>query len=109
MKLPEEVARASGIETPTRKDLTTLDRERPKKGSNKTMTGVKERKLRSYVSEPDRGRRKWKNSRDAQKPAYDNRRRLRGNRLLRQRGEKVERGFAHMLGSGGLRRVHIRG
>ena len=29
----EQVARASGIETPTRKDLTTLDRKRPKKGS----------------------------------------------------------------------------
>ncbi len=31
----QQVARASGIETPTRKDLTTLDRKRPKKGSNK--------------------------------------------------------------------------
>ncbi len=30
-------------------------------------------------------------------------------RLLRQRGEKVERGFAHLLVTGGLRRVHIRG
>ena len=80
--------------------------------SNKTMTGVKERELRSYVSEPNRGRRKWKNNRDAQKPTYDNRRRIRGNRgmrLLRQRGEKVERGFAHLLVTGGLRRVHIRG
>ncbi len=76
------------------------------------MTGVKERELRSYVSEPNRGRRKWKNNRDAQKPTYDNRRRIwghRGKRLLRQRGEKLERGFAHMLGSGGLRRVHTRG
>ena len=80
--------------------------------SNKTMTGVKERELRSYVSEPNRGRRKWKNNRDAQKPTYDNRRRISGNRgmrLLRQRGEKVERGFAHLLVTGGLRRVHIRG
>ena len=30
----EEVARASGIETPTRQDLAKLDRKRPKKGSN---------------------------------------------------------------------------
>ena len=30
-------------------------------------------------------------------------------RLLRQRGEKLERGFAHMLETGGLRRVHVRG
>ena len=192
----EQLARASGIETPTRADLAKLDRKRPGKGSNKdwahphdpearitrmkdgrtrlahklemgvdmetgavagvtvqtmdggdtaslavtldeterrlaevgaepkevvadkgyhsnaTMTGVKERGLRSYVSEPDRGRRKWKGKRDAQKAVYGNRRRIRGNRgkrLLRRRGERLERAFAHLLVSGGLRRVHIRG
>ena len=31
----EQLARASGIETPTRQDLAKLDRKRPKKGSNK--------------------------------------------------------------------------
>ena len=80
--------------------------------SNKTMTGVQDRGLRSYVSEPNRGRRSWKRNRDAQKPTYANRRQIRGNRgkrLLRQRGEKVERGFAHLLLTGGLRRVHVRG
>ncbi len=75
--------------------------------SNQTMTGVQDRGLRSYVSEPNRGRRKWKRNRDAQKPTYDNR--PRGKELLRQRGEKVERGFAHLLVTGGLRRVHVRG
>ena len=192
----EQVARASGIETPTREDLTKLDRKRPKKGSNKdwvhpndpearitkmkdgrthlahkleqavdmetgalvavtvqtmdggdvaslpntldeaerqlaevgtephevvadkgyhankTMTGVKDRGLRSYVSEPDRGPRKWKRNPDAQQPTYANRRRIRGERgkrLLRQRGEKLERGFAHLLVTGGMRRVHLRG
>ena len=80
--------------------------------SNQTMTGVHDRGLRSYVSEPNRGRRKWERNRDAQKPTYANRRRIRGNRgkrLLRQRGEKLERGFAHMLLTGGLRRMHVRG
>ncbi len=80
--------------------------------ANATMTGVAERGLRSYVSEPNRGRRKWKNKRDAQKATYANRRRIRGKRgkrLLRARGEKLERGFAHMLETGGLRRVHVRG
>ena len=191
-----ELAKASGIETPTRQDLAKLDRKRPKKGSNEdwrhphdpearitrmkdgrtrlahklevgvdmetgavagvtvqtmdggdtgslgvtldeterrlaevgaapkevvadkgyhsnaTMTGTSERGLRSYVSEPDRGRRKWKGRRDAQKAVYGNRRRIRGERgkrLLRQRGEKLERTFAHLLVSGGLRRVHVRG
>ena len=80
--------------------------------SNATMTGVSERGLRSYVSEPNRGRRKWKGKRDAQKATYGNHRRIRGERgkrLLRQRGEKLERTFAHLLVSGGLRRVHVRG
>ena len=31
----EQLARASGIETPTRRDLAKMDRKRPKKGSNK--------------------------------------------------------------------------
>ena len=192
----EQVAKASGIETPTREDLARMDRKRPKKTSNKdwvhprdpeariakmkdggtrmahkfeqavdletgavcavtvqsldggdtaslpvtldeaerqlaaveakpgevvadkgyhsnkTMTGMRDRGLRSYVSELDRGRRNWKRNRDAQKPTYANRRRIRGNRgkrLLRQRGEKLERGFAHMLETRGLRRVHVRG
>ena len=80
--------------------------------SNGTMTGVKERGRRTYVSEPNRGRRKWKGKRDAQKATYGNRRRIRGERrkrLLRQRGEKLERTFAHLLATGGLRRVHVCG
>ena len=192
----EGLARASGIETPTRQDLAKLDRTRPGKGSNKdwkhphdpearitkmkdgrtrlahklelgvdmetgavagvtvqtmdggdtaslpvtldeterrlaevgaepkevvgdkgyhsnaTMTGTSERGLRSYVSEPNRGRRKWKGKGDAQEATYGNRRRIRGERgkrLLRQRGEKLERTFAHLLVSGGMRRVHVRG
>ena len=48
--------------------------------SNATMTGVKDRGLRSYVSEPNRGRRKWKGKREAQKAVYGNRRRIRGKR-----------------------------
>ena len=190
----EQVARASGIETPTRQDLAKLDRKRPRKGSNedwvhphdpeariaktkkgttrlahklehavdmetgvvvgmtvqtmdggdtaslpntldeaerqlaksgvesqevvgdkgyhsnKTMTDLRDRGKRSYVSEPNRGRRNWKRNRDAQKPTYANRRRIRGNRgkrLLRRRGEMLERPFAHLLETGDMRRVHV--
>ena len=140
-----QMARASGIETPTREDLAKVDRKRPKKGSTKdwvhdpearitrmkdgtthlahkleqaalmetgavvavtvqtmrggdvaslpntlreaerqlaevdveprevvadkgyhpAMTELKDRGLRSYVSEPNRGRRNWKRNRDA--------------------------------------------
>lgn len=79
--------------------------------SNKTMTDMKWRGQRSYVTEPNRGRRKWTDKLEAQKAVYANRRRIRGNRgkrLSRQRGERVERTFAHLFEIGGLRRVHVR-
>ena len=72
---------------------------------NATMKGIEERGLRSYVSEPDHGRRNWQRDPDARKPTYDNRRRVRGargKRLLRQRGEKLEWVFAQLLETGGL-------
>ena len=78
--------------------------------SNATMKGLKTSGLRGYVSEPDRGRRNWTRDPDAQNPTYANRRRIRGargKRLLRRRGEILERAFA--LETGGLRRVHVRG
>ena len=43
---------------------------------------------------------------------YANRRRIRGargQRLLRQRGERLERPNAHLYDTGGMRRVHLRG
>lgn len=76
------------------------------------MKRLKAGGLRSYVSEPDRGRRNWKRDPDAKDPTYANRRRVRGargKRLLRRRGEILERAFAHLLETGGLRRVHVRG
>ncbi|MBI3824824.1 MAG: transposase, partial [Candidatus Rokubacteria bacterium] len=48
----------------------------------------------------------------AQGPVYGNRRRVRGargKRLMRCRGEYVERSFAHVYDTGGLRRTHLRG
>ena len=80
--------------------------------SNEVMEALDELGIRSYVSEPDRGRRKWKDKAAAQRAVYANRRRIRGERgkaLLRQRGEKVERSFAHAYETGGMRRVHLRG
>jgi len=67
--------------------------------------------VRSYGSEPDRGRRRWEGKKAEQAAVYANRRRIpgeRGKRLLRQRGEKVERSFAHCYETGGMRRVHLR-
>jgi transposase len=68
--------------------------------------------VRTYLSEPARGRRKWKGKYGARDAVYGNRRRIRGargRRLLRQRGERLERPFAHAYETGGLRRVYLRG
>lgn len=80
--------------------------------SNAVVTTCRERGIRSYISEPNRGRRNWKNKPEARDATYANRRRIRGERgkaLLRLRGEKIERGFAHCYESGGMRRLHLRG
>ena len=79
---------------------------------NETMVECAEIGVRSYVSEPDRGRRNWKGKAAARKAVYANRRRIRGargKRLLRQRGELLERPNAHLYETGRLRRVHLRG
>jgi transposase len=68
--------------------------------------------LRSYISEPDRGRRRWKNKVEGQMATYANRRRIRGTRskrLHRRRAELTERSFAHAYETGAMRRTHLRG
>lgn len=80
--------------------------------SNQALVDLEAVGLRSYVSEPERGRRNWKNNPEAQKAVYRNRRRItgeRGKRLLRLRGELLERPFAHLYETGGMRRVYLRG
>jgi transposase len=201
-----DLAKASGIETPTREDLTRIDRQRKKKGSNDDWhnpddpdakitkmkdgrthlahkqehavdmdTGVvvavtvqgategdtstiegtlgaaeenlgearehagEESKMaeapteavgdkgyhskavmlalrlagwRTYIAEPRRGRQDWAGQRTERTAVYANRRRMggaRGRALMRRRGELIERGFAHTLETGGMRRTHLRG
>jgi transposase len=68
--------------------------------------------VRTYCSEPDRGPLRWSGQRREQQAVYANRRRVRGERgrrLLRQRGEKLERWNQHLYDRGGMRRVHLRG
>ena len=81
--------------------------------SNEMVLELKALGLRGYLSETDRGRRKWKGkNRKYQMPVYANRRRIRGRRgrrLQRQRSELVEWPFAHRRTTGGLRRIFVRG
>jgi len=80
--------------------------------SNQTMVDLEVVGIRSYIAEPDRGRRDWSDAPEAQGPVYGNRRRIRGRRgrrLMRRRGETIERSFAHVYDTGGMRRTHLRG
>jgi len=80
--------------------------------SDGVLAHLEERGLRTYLPEPERGRRKWQGKRAEQKRLYANRRRVRGRRgkaLLRKRAELTERSFAHMYETGGMRRLHLRG
>ena len=79
--------------------------------SNGVLTGFGESEIRTYISEPKRGQRRW-DEREAERDAvYGNRRRVQGNKgkaLLRRRGELLERAMAHLFDSGGMRRIHLR-
>jgi len=88
--------------------------------SGPVLVELQQKGIRTYLSEPDRGRRRWtgRNTDEEQRKArerkatYANRRRIRGERgkrLLRRRGELLERTFAHLLDTGGMRRTHLRG
>ena len=89
--------------------------------SDATLVALDTIGVRSHVSEPERGRRCWRDKKTGEKPPekaaaqkalYGNRRRVRGRRgrrLQRCRGEVVERTFAHMYETGGMRRVWVRG
>jgi len=80
--------------------------------SNRTLREQRELGIRTYCSEPNRGRRHWKGKSAERDAVYANRRRIRGargRRLLRRRGERLERPNAHLYETGRLRRVHLRG
>ncbi len=80
--------------------------------SNETASALAQIGIRSYLSEPARGRRKWEGKDVERDAVYANRRRirgLRGRRLMRRRGELVERPFAHCYETGHMRRTHLRG
>jgi transposase len=80
--------------------------------SNQCLQDLQELGLRTYVSEPERGRRKWREHPEARQAVHANRRRVkgeRGKRMQRLRGERLERSNAHLYDTGGMRRTHLRG
>jgi transposase len=80
--------------------------------STERVVDLEQQGLRTYISEPRQRRRRWRGDQEARDAVYSNRRRIRGRRgkaLLRQRGERLERPFAHLYETGGMRRTHLRG
>ena len=80
--------------------------------SNEVVVGLSELGVRTYIAEPDRGRRNWEGKQAEKEAVYGNRRRIRGERgkrMQRRRGEKIERNFAHQFDTGGMDRLYVRG
>jgi transposase len=80
--------------------------------SDAVLKGTEQQGTRSYIPEPDRGRRRWEGKAAEKKCVYGNRRRVRGERgkrLQKLRSELTERSFAHLYETGGMRRVHLKG
>jgi transposase len=80
--------------------------------SKQVLQDLAEGGLRTVIAEPERNRQKWSGQQIAQAAVYGNRRRLNtdtAKALLRKRGELIERSFAHVYDTGGMRRVHLRG
>jgi transposase len=104
----EQLEATVGLDAETGVDVVT------DKGyhSNEVLTDLAALGVRTYISEPDRGRRNWRGKAAAQQAVYANRRRIRGVRgqiLRRRRSEVLERTFAHAYETGGMRRTHLRG
>lgn len=80
--------------------------------SGPAVVALAEATVRTYIPEPKRPRRKWAGQAREQRAVYSNRRRVKGHhgkRLLKKRGELIERSFAHCYETGGMRRVYLRG
>jgi Transposase DDE domain len=80
--------------------------------SNDVVRSFTEMELRTYIAEPERGERNWEDKPAEKEAVYGNRRRIRGERgkrLQAQRGERIERNFAHQFDTGGMDRLYVRG
>jgi transposase len=80
--------------------------------SGPVLAAMEDSAVSTVIAEPERGRRNWSGREAERDRVYANRQRARserGRRLLKLRSELVERSFAHMYETGGMRRTHLRG
>jgi transposase len=102
------------VATVTEDETAVIDEVVADKGyhSNQVLVDLAALDLRTYIAEPDRGRRNWRRKAAARDAVYANRRRIRGTRgraLQRRRSEHLERPNAHLYETGAMRRTHLRG
>jgi transposase len=112
--LPEAAEQLEAVAAVTDDAVAVLEEVVADKGyhSRTTVHDLETLEIRTYISEPDRGPQSWTNQEAERDAVYANRRRIRGDRgkrLLRRRGELLERPCAHLYETGGLRRTHVRG
>ena len=112
--LPEAAEQLEAVAAITDDGVRVIEEVVADKGyhSRTSVLDLETLQIRTYISEPDRGRQSWTNQAAERDAVYANRRRIRGargKRLLRRRGELLERPCAHLYETGGLRRAHVRG
>jgi transposase len=112
--LPEALEQLEAVAAVTDDKVRTGEELVTDKGyhSKQTVLDVQSLGLRTYISEPDRGRQHWIDQHAERNAVYGNRRRIRserGKQLMRRRGELLERPNAHLYDTGGMRRTHLRG
>src|SRR5438105_9799444 len=112
--LPEAAAQLEAVAAITDEPAAVIEEVVADKDyhSRTTVHDLETLEIRTYISEPDRGPQSWINQEAERDAVYANRRRTRGERgkrLLRRRGELLERPCAHLYETGGLRRGHLRG
>jgi transposase len=111
--LPEAVEQLEAVAAVTDDRVRTGEELVADKGyhSKQAVLDVQSLGLRTYISEPDRGRQHWIDQHAERDAVYANRRRVagdRGQKLMRLRGELLERPNAHLYDTGGMRRTHLR-
>jgi transposase len=109
--LPEAAEQLQAVAAVTDNEVAVIEEVVADKGyhSRTSVLDLERLQIRTYISEPDRGRQSWTDQETERDAVYANRRGARGKWLLRRRGELLERPCAHLYETGGLRRTYVRG
>jgi hypothetical protein len=103
--LPEAAEQLEAVAAVTDDSVAVIEEVVADKGyhSRTTVHDLETLAIRTYISEPDRGPQSWIDQEAERDAVYANRRRIRGDRgkrLLRRRGELLERPCAHLYRTG---------